>query len=380
MTLDAHATGRENNFNLLRLLAATIVLVSHSFLITGAVEPTVGHWTLGTVGVQIFFVISGFLIAMSWFRRPGLRGFAVRRGLRIIPALVVAVVACAFVLGPLVTELTPSKYLTDPATPEYVVDNVVAVGTGGAAHHVDLDLPGVFKSNPDTAVNRPLWTLPIEVEAYALVALLGIAGLLAGSVALVAAAFFLLSIAPGGVESLPVVGAPIEFLRGADGLAAHLVALFFISALFYKHRKRVPLRLDLALVALLVLVASLGTAAERPVLLIAIPYLVLTAAYRSWGGLRVLTRPGDVSYGIYLLAFPVQQTIFHLWGGNGPTALTVSLIAFPVTYLLALASWHGVEKRALRMKDRLTAPRRGSISARAERPEAVDAAPAAIQP
>lgn len=374
-TLGACAAGRENNFDLLRLGAATMVLVSHSFLVAGAAEPLVGRWPLGTLGVEVFFVISGFLITMSWSRRPGLRGFAVRRGLRILPALTVTVLACAFLLGPLTTELSPSRYLSDPGTPEYVADNLAAVGTGGVAHPVDLDLPGVFESNPDTAVNKPLWTLPIEVQAYGVTAILGVIGLLAGSTALIAAAFFLLSISPAGVTDLSVIGAPLDFLRGADGLAAHLLALFFVSALFYRHRDRVPLRLDLAAVGIAAVVATLNTPLERPVLLIAIPYLVFFAAYRSWHGLGVLTRPGDVSYGIYLLAFPVQQTIVHLWGGGGPTSMEVALIAFPVAYLLALASWHGVEKRALHLKRRLTAPRRGSVARR----ESVDPTPAPIQ-
>lgn len=378
MSLGAHATGRDNNFDVLRLLAATMVLVSHSFLVSGATEPAIGRWPLGTLGVEIFFAISGFLIMMSWSRRPGLRGFAVRRGLRIVPALVVAVVTCAFVLGPLVTRLSPSSYFRDAATPAYVSDNLAAVGTGGAAHRVDLELPGVFETSPDTAVNRPLWTLPIEVQAYATVAALGVVGLLTGFVGLAAAAFFLLSVAPGAV-GLPLVGAPLEFLRGADGLAAHLLAVFFVSALFYRHRDRVPLRLDLALVAAVAAVAALGTPFERPVLVVAIPYLVLIAAYRSWGGLRALTRPGDVSYGIYLLAFPAQQTIFHLWGGGGPTPLELALSAFAISYLLALASWHGVEKRALHLKHRWTSPRGETAATRAGRPEAVDPAPAPIQ-
>src|SRR4029077_2717707 len=82
-TLGACAIGRENNFDVLRLLGATLVLASHSFVVTGAAEPRIGHWPLGTFGVQRFFAISGFLIAMSWLRRPSLRGFAVRRALRI---------------------------------------------------------------------------------------------------------------------------------------------------------------------------------------------------------------------------------------------------------------------------------------------------------
>jgi peptidoglycan/LPS O-acetylase OafA/YrhL len=377
--LDACASRRENNFDVLRLLGATLVLASHSFVVTGAAEPRIGHWPLGTFGVEVFFAISGFLIAMSWLRRPNLRGFAVRRGLRILPALAVTVVLCALALGPLVTSLSASSYFADPATPGYVIDNLVSVGTGGFGHQIVLDLPGVFVSHPDHAVNVSLWTLPIEVRAYGLVALLGLVGLLSRTVVPVAIAFFALSVIPAAVD-LPLLGAPLDFLRGADGLAAHLTAMFFVAAAFYRYRDRVPLRLDLAAVSLLALILSLGTPFERPVLLIAIPYLVLCAAYRSSGGLRRLTRPGDVSYGIYLLAFPVQQAIYELWGGSGPSPLLLALIAFPIAYLLALASWHGVEQRALRLKHRFSASGSSFAPLRSQRSDAVDSAPVPSQP
>jgi peptidoglycan/LPS O-acetylase OafA/YrhL len=379
-TLDACASGRENNFDVLRLLGATLVLASHSFVVTGAAEPRIGHWPLGTFGVEIFFAISGFLIAMSWLRRPSLRGFAVRRALRILPALAVTVVLCAFLVGPLVTDLSPSAYLTDAATPAYILDNLVSIATGGFGHQIALYLPGVFTSHPDHVVNVSLWTLPIEVRAYGIVAALGLIGLLTRTIVPVAVAFFLLSIAPVGVVDLPLIGAPLDFLRGADGLAAHLTAMFFVSAAFYRYRDRVPLRLDLALATLLVAVLSLRTPIERPVLLIAIPYLVLCAAYLSPAGLQRLTRPGDVSYGIYLFAFPLQQLVYELWGGSGPSPLTLALIVFPLAYLLALASWHGVERRALLFKHRLDAPGRGFFQFRTKRSDAVDSAPVPSQP
>lgn len=379
-TLDARASGRENNFDVLRLLGATLVLASHSFVVTGAAEPRIGHWPLGTFGVEVFFAISGFLIAASWLRRPGLRGFVVRRGLRILPALAVTVVLCALLLGPLATDLSLSSYFTDPATLGYVIDNLVSTATGGFGHQIALELPGVFGSHPDHAVNVSLWTLPIEVRAYGVVAVLGIIGLLSRAVVPVAIAFFALSIAPAGIVDLPLLGAPLDFLRGADGLAAHLTAMFFVSAAFYRYRERVPLRLDLALLALLALVLSLGTAVERPVLLIAIPYVVLCSAYLSSGRLRRLTGPGDVSYGIYLLAFPVQQAIFELWGGSGPSPLVLALLAFPVAYLLALASWRGVEQPALGLKHRFETPRKRFASLRSKRSDAVDSAPVPSQP
>jgi peptidoglycan/LPS O-acetylase OafA/YrhL len=365
MSLDASSRERRNNFDVLRLAAAALVLVSHSFVVVGAHEPHIGHWPLGTLGVEIFFAISGFLVAKSWFGQPRLGAFAVKRGLRIVPALVVTVVACAFLLGPVVSDQPAREYLGAPATYSYPVDNVGAVATGGSVRGVSHALPGVFASHPDTSVNKSLWTLPIEVQAYMAVALLGLAGLLAGALPLVVAAFFLLSIAPSGVLDAPAIGSGLDFVRGTDGEAAHLLAMFFVSALMYRYRARIALRGDLAIVAALALGASLGTPVERVALLVAIPYLALYVAYRSWSGLRVLTKHADVSYGLYLFAFPVQQALVQAWGGSLPAPGVVALIAFPITYLLALCSWHGVEKRALRLKGALAGRRERRLAATA---------------
>jgi peptidoglycan/LPS O-acetylase OafA/YrhL len=367
MTLDAHAKGRDNNFDVVRLAAAAVVLVSHAFLVTGTPEPRVGHWTLGALGVEIFFAISGFLVARSWAGQPRLRAFVVKRGLRIVPALALTVIVSAFILGPLVTTRSVDAYVQAPATFAYPVDNVVAAVSGGSVRKIDLTLPGVFAGNPDTAVNKSLWTLPIEVQAYMAIAVLGLVGLFTRGLLAAAIGFFALSLLPG-LTTLPLVGAPLEFVRGADGEAAHLLALFAVAGLMYVHRRRIPLRPGYAVAALVALVASLGTPLERVALVLALPYLVLYLALRSWSGLRVLTRRGDVSYGLYLLAFPVSQVIVLAWPGGPPSPFVVVLVALPVTYLLAFASWHLLEKRALLLKGGLAGPRSSASIARAPDP------------
>jgi peptidoglycan/LPS O-acetylase OafA/YrhL len=352
MNLDASSQKRDNNFDVLRLGAASLVLISHSFVVVGAGEPHAGHFPLGTLGVEIFFAISGFLVAKSWCSQPNLRAFAVKRGLRILPALLVVLAACALVVGPLVTSASLGDYFGSFAAERYVLDGLAATASAGVLVDVSHHLPGVFATNPAHSPNLSLWTLPIEVRAYMIVAALGLVGLLRRGMPLVAAGFLVMSLTPAGFG-----GSPLEFLRGTDGETAHLVALFAVAALAWQWRGRVPLRADLAVVAGGALALSIGTPVERPVLLVAVPYLVLLLAYRSPGRLRVLTRHADVSYGLYLLAFPVQQTIVHAWGDAAPAPATVALIAFPITYLLALASWHGVERRALRLKGALASPR-----------------------
>jgi peptidoglycan/LPS O-acetylase OafA/YrhL len=117
----------------------------------------------------------------------------------------------------------------------------------------------------------------------------------------------------------------------------------------------VPLRPWLAAAALATWVlGALVLADTAPVsnllVALALPYLVIYVAYEAPRGLRRLTRPGDVSYGLYLLAFPVGQTILQLAGRDALGPLALLAIALPVTYGLALLSWRLVERPALSLK------------------------------
>ena len=132
---------RHNNFDLLRLLAAWAVLVSHSFAVLDQPEPLhqLGS-TLGNVGVLIFFAVSGLLIRRSWEYDPSPRDFWIKRGLRLLPALATVGVLTAFVLGPLVTTSSPSAYFSSWQTWIYPVRLVLMFPFGAG-------LPGVFEDN-----------------------------------------------------------------------------------------------------------------------------------------------------------------------------------------------------------------------------------------
>ena len=115
-TLGDLASRRNNNFNLIRMLAATAVLVSHSYPLSQgstAVEPLSG-WlglSLGELAVITFFCVSGFFISLSRDRAPGLIDFVAARCLRIYPGLTLVLLLSVFLIGPIFTTLSTPEYL-----------------------------------------------------------------------------------------------------------------------------------------------------------------------------------------------------------------------------------------------------------------------------
>jgi len=115
------ARERNNNFNLLRFLAATAVIFSHSYALTGhGMEEPLLQWSagatyFGVLGVTVFFIISGFLVSKSFVERKTVGAFAAARALRIFPALIAATLFSVLLAGALST-LPWREFLIDPAT------------------------------------------------------------------------------------------------------------------------------------------------------------------------------------------------------------------------------------------------------------------------
>ena len=183
-----------NNFDALRLGAALAVLASHSVPLSYGNNEWEPVWrasqhqaTLGHLSVAVFFVISGYLITASYARRPDPVRFVGARVLRLLPGLAVMLALVTVVAGLLLTTLPLADYFASPATLRFFVGNL-------SVFAFTANLPGVFGSNPfPSAVNGSLWTLAYEVECYAAVLLLGVAGCLTRWVALAALGALLLA-------------------------------------------------------------------------------------------------------------------------------------------------------------------------------------------
>ena len=344
LTLAERARGRDNNFHLVRMLAALLVLVSHSWPLTGTpsdpFERVVG-FSLGHLGVDVFFVVSGFLVTGSLFARPRLTSFVDARARRLLPALAVAAFGVAFVLGPLVTDWPLPRYLGAWGTWRYAIQNAVTWPLG-----VCWTLPGVFAGNPGgPAVNGALWSLPWEITMYAMLVALGLA---TRTLRLPRATQDALITTLAGLATIGLaVNAHFGWSHRFEVVQGlRFTALFFTAGALKVHEQRVPLRGRWALAALVFLVLSFlhhgVPEALQPSLL---AYVVLWCALVPGGLLRAYRRVGDYSYGLYLWQFPVQQCLVHAWPGLTP--LTLMLAALPITLGLAALSWHLVEARAL---------------------------------
>jgi peptidoglycan/LPS O-acetylase OafA/YrhL len=336
--------GRENNFDLLRLVAAGFVLLSHAIAITNGnlgADPlfivTNGQSLLGFVGVFVFFTISGYLITESFVRSGSPSGYLVKRALRIAPGLIVCTLVSALLIGPLITSLPLAAYFHTSGLYGFMANNLILhVGYNG--------LPGVdYVANANgEIVNGSLWTLPAEVLMYLMVFGLGLLRLLRPPVAI----------------ALVLAGmAAILFKTHEHGLignSAWLLGYFAMGMFLYLVRSSRPLRPTVAFVAGLMLAISIPLGCFTLFFPICGGYLVIFIAY--WRALPVVhaARFGDLSYGIYIYGWPIEGAVAHFAHGvpwEGVLAIS-ALICVPVAFL----SWHLVEKPAMALKPRYGRP------------------------
>ncbi|MEI9982743.1 MAG: acyltransferase [Aliidongia sp.] len=339
---DRDLSDRRNNFDALRFCAAASVIFSHAFLIAEGSEGnewfarlTGGQTILGLVGVFVFFTISGYLVTGSYLSTGSAGRFALKRGLRIFPGLWVNLLVVGLLLGPAISRLPLGEYLADPGLRDFFRNNVLLEAT-------DTPLPGVMFSGNDAGriVNGALWTLRYELMMYVMVLLLGLAGLLRLWVCLALVAV--------GIAGIYFEQALTDW--GDLGEWAWLVG-FFAAGMTMRFLGDGWRDGRLALAAAVGLVVS----AWLHVFIMLFPvfggYLVIYLAEAHSRRLDFLSRAGDLSYGLYIYGWPIEQAV--AWASGGRLAWwQLFLISLALAILAATASWHGVERWALRLGHR----------------------------
>lgn len=335
---------KENNFDFLRLLFSLLVLVSHSFALSDTIDDdfflrlTDGQIQLGSFSVKCFFIISGYLVYKSLKRSNNLSEYFRKRIVRIFPALIV-VLLLTLLFIPLIyagegSIFSQSDYWS------YFYRNL-------GLYHLQYNVGGIFETNPYIkSINGSLWTIRYEFTMYvALVLFLYLTRKM--SQILLLSAFVLLF---GLANFFPQFLAEIiskTFLDSKDlyDLGCYFVAGSLLASVDFenfKYRKW----LAIPCLALLIVATEMGQFQI-------FAYLLLPLAVLGFGLLKtkylkdIGHKIGDLSYGVYVYGFVVQQSLLHFFDLSAYPLMIYSIL---ITMVFAFFSWHIVEKRALKLK------------------------------
>lgn len=327
----------KNNFDLLRFLFAFTVFLVHTYVLSGQPELEIFSVLLSPgLAVKSFFVVSGLLVFMSYENSDNAKVYFEKRIRRIYPAYFTVVALCALLLVAVSASEAARYFSTDWL--RYLAVNLAF------ANFLHPTLPGVFEGNLFAEVNGALWTLKVEVMFYAIVPLLAWLFRRCGRIA---------SLAVFAAGSL-AYAAWMEALAHSTGSGIYTIlarqlpgqlSYFLAGAFFYYYLDFFERHVGwfvAAAIALFVLHRWYGFTAFEPLWLAAFVAFFGFFAYAGNFG-----RFGDFSYGIYILHFPIVQTLVHL-GVFGRSPWLGVALSSALLLAAAVLLWIFVEKPFLR--------------------------------
>jgi peptidoglycan/LPS O-acetylase OafA/YrhL len=326
-----------NNFNILRLLAALSVVFSHTFTFyKNAHDPvhTLTGMYASTLGLVIFFTISGFLITKSLLNSAHLGQYFIKRFLRILPALYVSTFITMFIIAPLLAPFDLKTYFTDPLCWKYL--QVLFV------FRAVQPLPGVG------ILNGALWSIALEIKLYIVLAFLYFITQKIPKIKVkwlilsVFCVLFILKILV--VTTLTLADSYTNTLNFSTLFMLGSTVSVFPTILSF-HKKYVS-----SVAAFLCVFCCFFDCLEIPALMLALPYLVLQIGLvRSKTG-DFLTQTGDFSYGIYVYALPLQHLLVYFINIENIEPLAFFALILLILLPFAAFSWFFIEKPALNLK------------------------------
>ena len=339
-----------NNFHFLRLVLASMVVISHAFpLFAGVEDPWQAYgapFNTGQVCVMAFFVISGILVTRSAILSRSLLSFIIARIARLLPGAFVCSIWMAFVVGLIFTTLSISDYLSDGSVWSFLRRNMLLIS-------IQYNLPGVFANNVYAdAVNGSLWSLRVEIRMYIIIG----------------AIVFLMRLKPRLLDYLRYVLLVLAIVAYFRAILPPLLPAgilepkinwiygyyFAAGAVLFCWERLVPRNLALAVILFSASLLTVNTPLLDPLMRLTLPYLVYCFAFYQSRSLGAPRGWPDISYGIYIYAFPVQQSVSALFIPRLDLGIVpLTLISLVVSYGLAILSWKLVEEPSLRRKRKI---------------------------
>lgn len=344
--------GMNNNFDFLRFVFAILVVVSHSFALSGdnqrsewILQITNGQISYSSIGLNGFFVISGFFIFQSLQRSSSLSNYLIKRFLRLFPGLFVllllTIVLVSFVYSGDVSFFRNREIYT------YLPNNLTLYG-------FQSSIKGVFDTNRYHSINGSLWTLRYEFSLYMALALLYflrkkkslVKILLLIAFTIVFLVYNLLHDRFAGSSVLGMQGTHILNFSAFFIFGSLLASLSFEKII----AKGEYTALFLAVIMILILMISIYFNYFNNIKHIGFTMLILLIGFMPIPMLSDFRKIGDMSYGIYIYAFPIQQTLMYFFEFNTYQLMASSLLG---SIICGYFSWHIIEKHALKYKNRI---------------------------
>ena len=332
--------GERNNFHLLRLLLALMVVAYHLVTLTQvpAWSQAEGFLSYGAqLGVQGFFVLSGYLVFGSLEHSSSIGQYAEKRVRRLYPAYAVVILTGATIA----LAVSAAARADRGAVVRYVGWNL------GFLNFMQPTLPGLFVNNRFTEVNGALWTLKIEVLFYLILPVLGwmigVAGrfrwVLIVAIYVAAEGWRFGFIHLGQSHGRPIL---LEVARQLPGQ----MSFFITGVAFYLRRGQIDWRSRLAPAGLILLIVSYIHPALEPLRAAGLGIVIIWAA-TAIPRLVHVAAIGDLSYGLYILHFPIVQGGVAL-GLFAASPWQGTAIVIGATFIAAECMWWMIERPALR--------------------------------
>lgn len=338
-----------NNFDFMRLFAALSVLFSHLFQVAGYPDPlkSIGYADFSSIGMAVFFSISGYLVTASIASNKNLKIFFTSRFLRIYPAVIIISIITVFIVGPLITKVSLKEYFEEPSTFKFL-RNIFIFGTNYQINSILTENPVKF------VVNASLWSLEVELRCYILTALLFVFRILNFRVTVLISliCFVIFFYFSNHTELKGEKFFGIKYLE----LVTHGRFLFFYfvgASLKLSGRKisiKWPYVIGFIITAMLVwYLVPYGQLFH----IIFLPFVLLWFCLNTKPVFTKFFEKYDFSYGIYLYSYPVQQVYLNYFHDVSNVLAYVSFVLFFST-LCAWLSWRFIEKPCLNLKGKFT--------------------------
>ncbi len=348
----------QNAFHVIRLLLATMVIYSHVYpLLLGHQSPgdklaqiTSSQIDSSVIAVYGFFIISGFLTTQS-ILRSSYKKYILNRLFRIIPAFAIALLFCAFIVGPLVTSLPLANYFnpSSPNNPYQFFYNNIFFNVFGYA----WGIRDVFENNPYVSgLNGSMWTLKHEIACYLTLIIYSFFHLLKYRLLyLVATILIGMTAILSLVANKPLLQLPelhLWVLSEYEFISfSKFLFLYMMGSLFYIFKDKIIINSRLYLLSIFILIISSQLNLINIALLILLPYIILSTCFLL-KKLSFFSKFGDYSYGLYIFSFPIQQLLVFYFKDylNIKSFFIVSVI---LTFAISILSWRYIESPSLKL-------------------------------